>query len=873
MQVLNSKAVAIVTAVCVCGLSGCSALNKGSQTAATTGKPAVESPIYDIPRLEKIAIDGNADDWGQQGFCVDMLMPIVLMDDDFKAAKFKPVSDFDVRIRLAWNDGGLLLLAFVNDNTWIESADINELYINDAVEVFLARQPGAQDLCQWVIAPGMAADQPQLRWHYNELRRNEVLKKLPTDLQAARTKTGNGYVMEVLLPWRALAIAPRLNDEVAFQCWFDDKDPSMPLYRPAWYPALKTGSNSSRMNRLRLAIRPSTSISVAVRSDIDWPVLRIDRTVTARAEMAGKPVTLVEGNKVVAKGTLALDETGHAAVRAMVSLPPAGEAARPQIVQVAGKAAATLYPPPELSRQCAEQFLWQEPVARPAVFSGEEFPDIDFEQPMWMRALVGSYRLDITFYDKDYNCVTKAEEPGRYGAVVMITTKSGRPQRRFVTLYRTPDDFDLGAMKVKVDLALPEEMGVKPDALAAQPEHVAEFFKWTMIDAFDRGLGASFVAGMAEAGADQKDDSYSDPVQVDRQWWLGLKRKLYGWDRQFPNAFVCPRPFEGKPAPVIREGTPEEAGMKPDAADKIDAVCKAWAADSDEAFAVCVARHGVIVLHKAYGTRDGKPMTVTTPSWMASITKMLSGTLMMMLVDQGMISLDDRADKYLPPLREIQTSRPITIRALYNHTTGMQWHWGDRANDMEERMTGVLPFYKIGEQYLYNGTDMALACKILEAVSGESLPNFARRHLMGPLGCDHTEMNTASSDAHSVPLDMARIGQMLLNRGAYGDKRFFSEKTLEQMLPRKLTGVPNAESIGSYGVATTWNDDDGKLAKGSFSHGAASAATIRIDPVDDLVIVMCRNSAGKHFDEHHPQFIQAIVDGIKDRPATGQPVK
>jgi CubicO group peptidase (beta-lactamase class C family) len=49
---------------------------------------------------------------------------------------------------------------------------------------------------------------------------------------------------------------------------------------------------------------------------------------------------------------------------------------------------------------------------------------------------------------------------------------------------------------------------------------------------------------------------------------------------------------------------------------------------------------------------------------------------------------------------------------------------------------------------------------------------------------------------------------------------------------------------------------------GTFGHGAASAATLRIDPVNDLVIVMTRNAAGTHFDKYHPQFITAVVDGL-----------
>ena len=61
---------------------------------------------------------------------------------------------------------------------------------------------------------------------------------------------------------------------------------------------------------------------------------------------------------------------------------------------------------------------------------------------------------------------------------------------------------------------------------------------------------------------------------------------------------------------MVREGTAEEAGVMPDTAEKIDAALTKWAGDTDQAFAVCVVRNGVIVIHKAYGTRDGKPITV-----------------------------------------------------------------------------------------------------------------------------------------------------------------------------------------------------------------------------------------------------------------------
>ena len=111
--------------------------------------------------------------------------------------------------------------------------------------------------------------------------------------------------------------------------------------------------------------------------------------------------------------------------------------------------------------------------------------------------------------------------------------------------------------------------------------------------------------------------------------------------------------------------------MTDDAAEKIDAICQAWAADSGEPFGVCVVRHGVIVLNAGYGTVDGKPMTARTTRRIHSITKVLAGSAMMMLVDKR-VGMDDPVDKYIPVLRDAGFNRPITIRDCFTHTSGLE---------------------------------------------------------------------------------------------------------------------------------------------------------------------------------------------------------
>jgi len=619
------------------------------------------------------------------------------------------------------------------------------------------------------------------------------------------------------------------------------------------------------MHRVRLSTKASPPVLVTAAGRYE----RFRRTkvaITAVADLAGDTVTVRAGRRRLGRGTLALDGR-RASLELEVLMPPRGAPFGPLDVRVGRKKVAVVKLP-DADEQRARGLIEAELHFRPYVFSGMEFPECDFERPLLAEELIGRYEVRTTFYDKDYNEVTAAENTGRYGAVVEIVPEKGRVIRRYRTLYRQPEEFvgfNWWRYKAKVSMSLPDAMGIEADVLGEQSRVVGTHLKWRFHDGFYRDSGsAALLAGLHETRPGAGAASVADDVYAqDRQWWVGLKRKLYGTEKLYPDAFVCPRPLEGEPAPVLREGSAADAGMKGDAVDRIDAVCRAWAEDSDEAFAVCIARHGVVFFHKAYGERDGRPMTVTTKSWMASLTKLMSGTLMMMLVDQSLVSLDDRVDTYLLPLRDIEVETPLTIRHLYTHTNGLWEHWGDDMHDLEEVVAGYYPHLEVGQRYEYNGVGFALGGKVVEAVTGEAIPQFYKNHLLGPLGCASTDVVGTSGDADSVPMDVARIGQMLLNRGAYGTMRFFSEETFKQILPEKLVTLLGADTQVVYGIGTIWYEDEG-LGEGTFGHGAASGATLRIDPANGLVIAMTRNAAGENLGKYHKQFIAAIVEGLSD---------
>jgi CubicO group peptidase (beta-lactamase class C family) len=472
------------------------------------------------------------------------------------------------------------------------------------------------------------------------------------------------------------------------------------------------------------------------------------------------------------------------------------------------------------------------PVADRFVLDDETLPTFDFAEPAMARELIGDYRLQAVVYDAKYRLVTKASEPGRYGAVVEIIPGADRQlpsSRRFLTLFRSP---------------MP---GVNPKSTL---QHAREL-----------------AARHEVPPADDPANFYHGAVEKDRLWWIGLKRRLYGFDKLYPEPFRSPLPIEGAPAPVVREGTLAEAGMKPGTDKRLDELLTAWATDSDTGFDVCIVRHGVIVLHKAYGQRRGQPITADTTTPLTSTSKMITATMLMQLVDQGWLTMDGSIAELPGPLHHLKTQRPVTLRAMYTHTAFIGGLNPDP--DMAERLALVLPHLEINRSYTYTGTSLEMAWEFAQLATGESISTFARDHLLRPLGCNRTQVFNTGGSTESTSKDMARICQMLLNRGAYGDKRYFSGQTFAEMLPRRLTKTlgpytnDRVWGMGTHPATYFWKVEG--LSDFAFGHGGVFRSTDIIDPLNDLIIVMLRIGEGTNYSKYHPQFLKLIVESLEDR--------
>jgi len=127
----------------------------------------------------------------------------------------------------------------------------------------------------------------------------------------------------------------------------------------------------------------------------------------------------------------------------------------------------------------------------------------------------------------------------------------------------------------------------------------------------------------------------------------------------------------------------------------------------------------------------------------------------------------------------------------------------------------------------------------------------------------------------STAADFAKIGQLLLNHGAYGEFTFFSPRTFESLLPQPLNRFYPAINK-DWGIGITWMrqkhpeagmngipSDATVLSRNVIGHGSATSAILRVDLDNELVITQSRRRGGKDYDKHLTKFLIAIETGLK----------
>ena len=286
---------------------------------------------------------------------------------------------------------------------------------------------------------------------------------------------------------------------------------------------------------------------------------------------------------------------------------------------------------------------------------------------------------------------------------------------------------------------------------------------------------------------------------------------------------------------------------------------------------VCLARSGKIVHLKAYGHRNERPVTLATRAPMASVTKLLAGIQMAIAIDQKRVDLDAPIATYLPAFEGVDGADKLTVRSLLTHTSGIEGHWGDDEHDFEEQLAGYVPELEVGRTYVYGGTAYAIAGKVLEAVSGEALPIYLKQHLLEPLECTDTRVSGTHQDGQSTALNLARIGQLLLNGGAYGDFRFFEYEALQDLLPAPL-GKQIPGTYRQQGLGTRLFHELG-LSESAFGKVGRSSTLLCVDPENDLVVTVARWQRGADFEHYKRRLFDTIGSYLPPETETDTSLK
>jgi CubicO group peptidase (beta-lactamase class C family) len=308
----------------------------------------------------------------------------------------------------------------------------------------------------------------------------------------------------------------------------------------------------------------------------------------------------------------------------------------------------------------------------------------------------------------------------------------------------------------------------------------------------------------------------------------------------------------------------------------------ALVADKDKVLAVATVGFADI----AHGTA----MKPDALFWIASQSKAMTATAVLMLVDEGKIALDDPVEKYLPEFRgqmvvaEKDTdhtllrkpAHPITVREVLSHMSGLPFK-----SAIEEPTLDGLPLaaavrsYAMsplqtepGTHYSYANAGINTAARILEVVSGMKYEDFMQQRLFDPLGMKDTtfwpnaaQVRRLAKSYHpddaktnlvefpvtqlhypltdrtqrfampagglfSTAQDTARFCQMLLNGGALNGRRYLSDAAFHELTKRQTPLTVNDSYGFGLAIGADW-----------FGHGGAYSTNMEIRFQKGLVFI------------------------------------
>ena len=288
------------------------------------------------------------------------------------------------------------------------------------------------------------------------------------------------------------------------------------------------------------------------------------------------------------------------------------------------------------------------------------------------------------------------------------------------------------------------------------------------------------------------------------------------------------------------------------------------------------------------------PMEADTIFWIASMTKPITAAAVLMLQDEGKLSIDDPVGKYVPELAHLKTADgkepTITLKHLLTHTSGMVGEAPDDVLKQADTLTDLMPVYakypltfEPGTKWAYCQSGINTLGRIVEIVSGKPFADFLRERFFEPLGMKNTTFYlteeqkprlatsyklhegklepasifvlqgheptsrrrypAANGGLFSTARDYARFCRMLLNDGTLDGKHYLKPDTARQMRTIQTGEIRTGFTPGNgwgLGVCVVRQPQGvtEMLSPGSFGHGGAYGTQAWIDPVKGVAYIL-----------------------------------
>ena len=383
-------------------------------------------------------------------------------------------------------------------------------------------------------------------------------------------------------------------------------------------------------------------------------------------------------------------------------------------------------------------------------------------------------------YRKFMAMVTANEDiiwPGLPGAGdnILITATCGEGK---ISCLHNGDDATLGILHFPDDMAeetrerkaeIPVEVTVKKPG-----KYTVEIYK-------DGVLSASHVADMTPARS--------------KIYYVNLTTK--------EAAFIKVKAACGCPACCGKAESPASL-ERGEPSDELKSAMKMYLQATDEqklkVQSVMVLQHGKVLFEKwLNGGEPGKPHVLN------SVSKTFTATAVGLAVGEGLLRLDDKVINYFPaetPANPSENLKNVTIKDLLTMSCGHDTAPGYPGADRKETWSSIFLSWPVkhepGTFYCYNGLGTYMLSAIVQKVTGQKVVDYLQDRLFDPLKIDppHWDespqgINKGGSGLYLKTEDLAKMGQMLLQKGEWYGQRIISEDWVAEATRRQVPCVPS----------------------------------------------------------------------------------